>query len=330
MAEGALDPYVFLTWTSTFLHHTSSSPGPRLPSYHTSFLPGPRLPSYHTSSSPGPRLSFIIRLLLLDLDFPPTIRLSYLDLDFPPTIRLLLLDLDFPPTIRLLLLDLDFPPTIRLSYLDLDFPPTIRLLLLDLDFPSTTPTMVFPATTTFELLVHITWGCLCASLWKQSLFAQILSSQSVLLEICSAANLVFCPGLFNVIQNAYAPAVNFFESLPSDTARRWGVYVLVFQKPNAIPLIYIGSGTNSRDGVSARLGEYDRPARGTIPQYVENALRENYKIVHKGLLVWAPIPPAADIPRFRLIFIIIEAVFSFLFWAIISKTKDYDIGICCL
>ena len=42
-----------------------------------------------------------------------------------------------------------------------------------------------------------------------------------------------------------------------------------------------------------------------------------------------PLPTAADVPRFRLLFVAMEAAFSFYFWAMKSATKDYGMGICC-
>ena len=40
---------------------------------------------------------------------------------------------------------------------------------------------------------------------------------------------------------------------PFDIIKAWGMYVVVLKKTNGIPLIYIGSGTSVRGGVSTCL-----------------------------------------------------------------------------
>jgi len=191
--------------------------------------------------------------------------------------------------------------------------------------------MAFPATTMLQLLVLITWACLLQPVHKNGLFKQFFFDQAVLSEICSAASLCFCPGLFEAIQAVHPPDVSFFRRLPSDGSGRWAVYALVLDKPGALPLIYIGSGTDMKRGVPARWAVYNKPEanRPDFPKYVQRALDDGYKISHKGLLVWCSIPSAENAPRFRLLFVAIEAALSFLFWTMKSKVKDYGMHICC-
>lgn len=59
------------------------------------------------------------------------------------------------------------------------------------------------------------------------------------------ASLSFCPGLFEAVQASSPPTIDFFRNLPSNGHGRWAVYALVVDKPGAIPLLHIGSGTNS-------------------------------------------------------------------------------------
>jgi RNase P subunit RPR2 len=56
-----------------------------------------------------------------------------------------------------------------------------------------------------------------------------------------------------------------------------------------------------------------------LPKYVDAALREGFTITHKGLLVWAPLPKASDVPMFRAIFLVLEAALTSVFWAVQSK-----------
>jgi hypothetical protein len=62
---------------------------------------------------------------------------------------------------------------------------------------------------------------------------------------------------------------------------------------------------------------------------VAAAVKDGYKITHKGLLVWSPIPSEADVPRFGILFLAIEAAFSFLFWAMQSRIADHSMISCC-
>jgi hypothetical protein len=45
--------------------------------------------------------------------------------------------------------------------------------------------------------------------------------------------------------------------------------------------------------------------------------------------VSCPLPSAADIPPVRALFVAMEAMFSFLFWTMKSKKKDYRMGVYC-
>lgn len=56
---------------------------------------------------------------------------------------------------------------------------------------------------------------------------------------------------------------------------------------------------------------------------------DGYEIVHKDLLVWCPIRSPEDVPRLRVLFVLIEAAFSFLFWTMKSENKDYGMSSCC-
>lgn len=189
--------------------------------------------------------------------------------------------------------------------------------------------MAFTATTILELLVFITWACLSIRGYRNGIFRQLVPSQAILSEMCSAASLTFAPGLFDAVQAASPPAVSFFLSLPSDSSRRWAVYALVLEKPDALSLIYIGSGTDARDGLRSRWRHYEKPDFDMLPEHVLAALKDGYSIVHKGTLVWSPLPSAANVPIFRVLFIAMEAAFTFLFWAVKSRKPDHFMISCC-
>jgi hypothetical protein len=93
-------------------------------------------------------------------------------------------------------------------------------------------------------------------------------------------------------------------------------------------MIYIGSGTDSRGGVASRFYSYDTKAELLV--HIERALNDGYTIVKKGLICWCPVPTAVKRFPIRALFLVIEASFAFVFWAIRSRTKDYGMAQLCL
>jgi len=189
--------------------------------------------------------------------------------------------------------------------------------------------MAFEATTILQLVLLLTWNCPCTvpANQKHPLFAQIITSHIILKEIASATSLVFAPGLFDTLQAAAPPTIAFFKSLPTNTDKRWAIYLLLLEKPGYRPKIYIGSGTNSLRGVSARFSEYNRAE--ALPQYVQKALDDSYTIAYRGLLCWTAIPPAALQPKIRILFVAMEAAFFYVFWAVKGLKRDYGMSHIC-
>ncbi|KAJ9655835.1 carbamoyl-phosphate synthase (glutamine-hydrolyzing) cpa2 [Neophaeococcomyces mojaviensis] len=155
-------------------------------------------------------------------------------------------------------------------------------------------------------------------------FTKVLPSLDVLEYMLASASLVFAPGLFEVIRASTPPTVAYFKSLPTDCTKIWGVYLLVLEKKGCRPKIYVGSGTQFEYGVSSRWSQYDHKRK--LPRYVEQALKEGYRIVHKGLLCWTPIPSPTVVPVLRVLFVAIEATFTFVLWAVHCDT-DYGFGL---
>ena len=174
-----------------------------------------------------------------------------------------------------------------------------------------------------ELLVLLVWAVLSVPVFINGLFKQCFFAQEVVSGLCSATGLTFCPGLFAVVQAATPPTIEIFKSLPTDRYQRWAVYVIVLEKDGAITLVYLGSGTHATQGVTNRWCVYDRLDFALMPEYVIKAIRDGYTITYKGTLVWCPIPSAADVPMTRLLFIAMEAAFTFLFWTLQSRKSDH-------
>lgn len=97
-------------------------------------------------------------------------------------------------------------------------------------------------------------------------------------------------------------------------------------KPGSRPCIYIGSGTDALSGVSSRLRTYNKINKHDAPSRMYDLAEAGYRIDHKGLLCWAPIPKPSLQPRARLLFVALEATFSFVFWAMHTVNNDYGMS----
>ena len=95
----------------------------------------------------------------------------------------------------------------------------------------------------------------------------------------------------------------------------------MLEKKDEEPKLYVGSGTSTYNGVSARIGDYDR--NKVIPRRVAEALKKGYTITHMGLLCWSPISPADLVPIRRVLFTALEATLTFVFWALHGNTDRY-------
>lgn len=186
---------------------------------------------------------------------------------------------------------------------------------------------VFAAASQLDLMVILAWACLSMPAWKNQLFAQRLSTEAILTALAVTANLSFCPGLLDAMRATSPPALQFFKKLPAATFKTWAVYVLVLEKLDSKPLVYIGSGTESQYRVLNRWSDYDRLDK--LPNRVQEMVDKGFAITHKGVIVWTPIPAAANIPMVRLLFVTMEAVFAFLFWAMWPAKNDYMMSECC-
>lgn len=92
----------------------------------------------------------------------------------------------------------------------------------------------------------------------------------------------------------------------------------MLEKDGCRPRTYTGSGTSASRGVTARLRQYDDGF--LLSTWVEDALDNAFVIVHKGLLCWCSVPTAALAPIYRLLFVAMEATFSYVFWAMRTVT----------
>lgn len=196
-------------------------------------------------------------------------------------------------------------------------------------------TVMKDAPKTADVLViamWLTWTCLSLTpgAIKNGMYDHFYPSFQVLKEFMLEAGLSFAPGLFDILQSEIPPTIGFFEKLPLLLQEKiFGVYLLVLEKDGHRPRIYVGSATESRRGFRSRYAHYTSSGNSTRPFHVQRSLDSGYTLCHIGLLCWAPMPAPAEIFKSRVLFFLLEAVFSFTLWSIRSRTKSYGMPLLC-
>lgn len=71
---------------------------------------------------------------------------------------------------------------------------------------------------------------------------------------------------------------------------------------------------------------YLRPSKYTRqrPRYAEGALNIGYVVSNIGLLASLPNPELENFTLHRYVILALEATLTFMFWAMYSKTQDYN------
>ena len=178
---------------------------------------------------------------------------------------------------------------------------------------------------TLDHILRITWDCLSStpSEQKHPIFNDIVSTYDDLQGLASLAPIVFAPNLLNIVQNATPPSLEFFKCLPvgnSKTKDTWGVYLLVMEKSDNLPRLYIGSGTEDLKGIRVRLLNYETRSGG-LPRLVKKAFKEGFTITHKGILCRTALPSGALQSRLRVLMFTFESFLSYIFWTMSDNKR---------
>jgi hypothetical protein len=113
------------------------------------------------------------------------------------------------------------------------------------------------STSALELLTSLTWKCLNTQSFQNPLFLELFSSETVLSDFLTAADLSFHDGLVDMIQASTPPSLRRLKSPEATDTKCWGIYIIVMEKKGAVPLIYCGSGTSAKGGIRVRFRNYD-------------------------------------------------------------------------
>lgn len=156
---------------------------------------------------------------------------------------------------------------------------------------------------------------------KNVLYDESITSETVLRELASSHPMEFAPGLNEVLKSKDSPTVEYFTTLPDVAFRGWVVYLIVLGNPGQPCRVYIGSATDSKRDILIRWYAYDN--ENPLPRFYKSSLDEGFTMVHRDLLCWMlSIPGPAFQPMLRLFFILLEATFSYIFWAMRTTNKD--------
>lgn len=159
-------------------------------------------------------------------------------------------------------------------------------------------------------------------------FRRFLPNQSALADAFKQAQIVFAPGLLEVLQCDTPPTQAWYMSLPnSKTWNVWGVYILILEKEGHPPLVYCGSATCSTRGVSIRWWSYDKLT--LLPGGIEAAIAQGYRITYKGLLCWSLIPNSATLLTIRALFLVLETALTVCVGIMNSKFKLHGMPMIC-
>lgn len=184
--------------------------------------------------------------------------------------------------------------------------------------------MASEAGTLCQFVLEHAWNCLnnTPKLRKRPEFGNQFGSYDALKSAAANVSLQFAPGMLDVVQNPEPPSIQYFKNLPTVSVSRWAIYAFVLEKPGSRALLYFGSGTNTEGGVNARLAQYARGYR--IPVLMQQALDDGYKITHRGLICWISIPAARIVSITRVLFYLLEASHTYMFWGMHESAKDSD------
>ena len=134
------------------------------------------------------------------------------------------------------------------------------------------------------------------------------------------SSISFAAGLLEVLQSDLPPTIDFFKSLPTDVIGLWGIYLILLEKADHRPKIYIGSSVNVA-GMNTRFTSYNNGH--SIPQWVQHAIDNGFTITYKGVLCWSTIPLPSNRFPMRSLLLVLETFFSLALWAMNSRAKTY-------
>jgi hypothetical protein len=182
-----------------------------------------------------------------------------------------------------------------------------------------------------EFLLDKVWNALDRPRYKNPLYDQIFSSVEDVHEIGTQTKFRVTDGLVDAMTAESPPHPDYWKTLPRKLpGKSWGVYNVHMEKEGKPPRDYFGSATESNEGFERRATTYEPPLNlEALPKYVAESIREGYRITHMGVLVYGPLPTAAQVPKFRVFYVAVEATLTLWFGGLRHRPQHpADVAAC--
>lgn len=176
--------------------------------------------------------------------------------------------------------------------------------------------MFLEAEDILTLLIFLTWEVVRTP-WDfaNPLFREFFTSAETIAAIAGLSTFEFQHDLFDVLNAGSPPSLEWFKTIPDipPTAGTpiCGIYFLILEKNGETPLLSVGSGTSASGGLRDRLQQHRDKAN--MPSLVAKAYDNGFHQTHFGVPVSCPLPQAEYVPYLRILFIVLEAVFTWVF-----------------
>lgn len=83
-----------------------------------------------------------------------------------------------------------------------------------------------------QFLTTQLWACLCTAPdgQKNSVYSSILPTHEAVEDFMSSLPVSFAPDLCTVFESPTPPDIDYFKTLPTQSEKRWGIYLLTLEK----------------------------------------------------------------------------------------------------
>ncbi|KAJ4403710.1 carbamoyl-phosphate synthase (glutamine-hydrolyzing) cpa2 [Neurospora sp. IMI 360204] len=141
------------------------------------------------------------------------------------------------------------------------------------------------------------------------------------IQSTEAMGLKFADELQDIIQAPHPPNLNTLISLPEfshQDQHKFSCYILILQKADDTPLVYVGTGTDKTKGTHKRFTDYDNGKN--LSGHTKIACQQGYKITHKKILASAPVPSEPSLVlSARSLLLVIETALSYKLYAMYNQ-----------
>ncbi|KAH7073806.1 hypothetical protein BKA63DRAFT_40801 [Paraphoma chrysanthemicola] len=104
---------------------------------------------------------------------------------------------------------------------------------------------------------------------------------------------------------------------------KWGVYIVVLEKPGCRPILYVGSSVNSQDGLHGRFADYFSATFRNVPRYVRRAIQNGYKVTYLAVPFYFVRPSNPVLLGFaQTLTLCVEHALTFRLWTMVGSWNN--------